>query len=182
MIEIEQAFQRNMYKWLKDKSISLFVYNNIRPTGSQRPKLYGLPKTHKSKCPLRPILSMIGSPQHLLAKYLATVWQPVLDKFSSHTVKDFFTFVEMLRNLPSKFNYEGFMCSFDIASLFTNVPLIEVISICINQLYHSELTPPDIHESVFAEMLRMATMNVEFSFKKKSILSKTTVKICRSRF
>jgi len=35
--------------------------------GSQRPRLYGLPKTHKKDVPLRPKLSMIGSAQHELA-------------------------------------------------------------------------------------------------------------------
>ena len=96
---IEKAFQRRMYKWLKDKSIPLSVYNVIRPT-SQRPKLYGLPKIHKQNCPLRPILSMIGSPQHHLAKYLITELQPVLDNYSSNTIKDSFSFVDVLRNIP----------------------------------------------------------------------------------
>ena len=40
------------------------LYQNIRPTGSQRPKMYGLPKTHKTNVPLRPILSMTGSSHH----------------------------------------------------------------------------------------------------------------------
>ena len=54
-------------KELRDKSeIEEEVYNQIRPTGASRPRLYGLPKTHKKDCPLRPILSMIGSAQHKL--------------------------------------------------------------------------------------------------------------------
>ena len=41
----------------------------IRPTGNQRPRLYGLPKTHKVGIPLRPILrSMVNSAQHKLNK------------------------------------------------------------------------------------------------------------------
>ena len=159
--KIEKAFQNRMYKWLKDGSITAEVYNLIRPTGSQRPRLYGLPKTHKPNCPLRPILSMIGSPQHKLAKYLIAVLKPVLDKFSRYTVKDSFSFVESLRSLPSASFH---MCSFDIKSLFTNVPLLETIRICLNQLYHSDLTPPDVAESVCFDMLKMATVNVEFSF------------------
>jgi hypothetical protein len=161
--KIEQAFQRRMYTWLKEKSIPLSIYNIIRPTGSQRPKLYGLPKTHKPNCPLRPILSMIDSPQHSLAKYLISVLQPVSDKFAQHTVKDSFSFVQLLNTLPA--NSDNIrMCSFDIRSLFTNVPLTEVIDICIRQLYHSEIIPPAIPESVCRELLRMATVNVEFSF------------------
>ena len=43
------------------------------PTDSQRPRMYGLPKTHKENIPLRPVLSMIGSSQHELAKWLAEI-------------------------------------------------------------------------------------------------------------
>ena len=39
-------------------------YNLIRPVGSIRPRLYGLPKLNKVDIPLMPILSMIWSQQH----------------------------------------------------------------------------------------------------------------------
>ena len=53
---------------LKQKEITEEVHTCIRPTGSQRPRLYGLPKTHKDGVSLRPILSMVNSAQHELAK------------------------------------------------------------------------------------------------------------------
>ena len=40
--------------------------------------MYGLPKTHKKDVPLCPILSMVGSSQHQLAKWLTSVLDPVL--------------------------------------------------------------------------------------------------------
>ena len=52
-------------------------------------------------------------------------------KVSNYCIKDSFSFVNNLRNesvLPDK------MCSFDIKSLFTNVPLEETIIICLDQL------------------------------------------------
>ena len=55
--------------------------------------------------------------------------------------------------------------SFDIASLFTNVPLDEVISICADFLYCSPLTSvPSFPESVFMEFLELATKSISFSF------------------
>ena len=46
-----------------------------------------------------------------------------------------------------------FMVSFDITSLFTNVPLDEVISICVDFLYRSPLTSvPSFPESVLMEL------------------------------
>ena len=57
------------------------------------------------------------------------------------------------------------MVSFDIASLFTNVPLDEVISICADFLYCSRLTSiPSFPESVFVKLIELATKSVSFSF------------------
>ena len=67
-------------------------------------------------------VSMTGSAQHELAKWLTSLLQPVLQDLSANCVSDSFTFVEEVRNFtfsPSSV----FLCSFDISSLFTNVPL-----------------------------------------------------------
>ena len=45
-----------------------WIYDAIRPTGSQRPQMYDLPKTHKEGMPLRLILSMTGSSHCELGK------------------------------------------------------------------------------------------------------------------
>ena len=160
---IESAFQRRLKRLLDDKAISLKVYEAIRPTGSQRPLLYGLPKTHKPGIPLRPILSMINSPQHPLAKWCTELLQPVLVKFSKHTVTDSFEFATLIRE--SRPPSTGcFMCSYDVKSLFTNVPLRETLNICVEQLYNTEIKPPSIPQEVCLELLEKATTNVQVSF------------------
>ena len=160
---IERAICRRLRSLNKDGFISDEVHDAIRPVGSQRPKLYWLPKTHKQGCPLRPILSMVNSPQSKLARFLVKILNPVLLKFSSYQVTDSFEFVQSLRDLPS-LPKSSFMCSFDIKSLFTNVPLYEVFKICLEQLYHSDLVAPDFSENVCFELLKLATTNVDFSF------------------
>ena len=91
-----------------------------RPIGSQRRKLYRLPKTHKNKIPLRPILFMTKSPQSSLSTFLISVFEPVLNKFSEHTVPEPSSFVDKLKSF-NLFQPNNFMVSFDIKSLFTNV-------------------------------------------------------------
>ena len=87
--------------------------------------MYGLPKLHKPEpIPLRPILSMVDSAQHELARWFSEVLKPVLDQYSSRVIEDSFSFCEALRH------HEGpgdgsFMCSFDVKSLFTNIPIDE---------------------------------------------------------
>ena len=49
-----------------DKKLYKFLHCNI----SVAPKFYGLPKIHKTDCPLRPITSFIGSPLYNLSKLL----------------------------------------------------------------------------------------------------------------
>ena len=56
------------------------------------------------------------------------------------------------------------MCSFDIKRLFTNVLLNETISICIKELYNSNLNPPVIPKELVKSMLYMAVKNIEFRF------------------
>jgi len=92
--------------------------------------MYELPKTHKN-IPFRPILPVFGSAHHELAKYLTGFMQPVLDIYSSNCVKDFFSFAHEIQQLGTD-SLNSFLSSFDISSLFTNVPLAETIEICAN--------------------------------------------------
>ena len=89
MTKIEKAFNIKMLVWLRKNHINTESYNHnrIRPLGSQQSKLYGFPKVHKEGCPPRPILSVIGSPQHKLAKFLIDLLAPVLHTFSAYAVK-----------------------------------------------------------------------------------------------
>ena len=124
--------------------------------------MYGLPKTHKEGTPLRPILSMTGSSHHELGKWLASLLQPVLERFSSHCISDSFTFARTMQNLDIDPNV--FMCSFDVSSLFTNVPLEETIKICLEAFYDQSNSRPVIPKDVFVELMKSATSSVEFSF------------------
>ena len=67
-VKTEQKVQKRLLDLVNQKVLTCDIYDRIRPTGSQRPSMYGLPKTHKEATPLQPILSMTGSSQHELAK------------------------------------------------------------------------------------------------------------------
>ena len=105
---------------------------------------------------------MTSSSHHELAKWLASILQPVLKRFSSHCISDSFTFAKTMQNLDIDPN--AFMCSFDLSSLFTNVPLDEPIKICSNALYDDSDLQPVIPKDAFVELMKSATSSVEFSF------------------
>lgn len=64
-----------------------------------------------------------------------------------------------MRNLPL-----GFMVSYDIVSLFTNVPLEETIDICVDVLYRSHLSTRRFPENTFKKLMLSDIQGVEFSF------------------
>ena len=87
----------------------------------------------------------------------------VLKLYSSHGVKDSFTFANFIQNCnlePAK----TFLCFFDNSSLFTNAPIDETTEICADALYRGHLDCQPIPEDTFKELMLIATRGVEFSF------------------
>ena len=56
------------------------------------------------------------------------------------------------------------MCSCDVSSLFTYVPLDETIKICSEAPYDQFDSQPGIPKEVFIELMKSATFSVEFIF------------------
>ena len=105
--------------------------SKLKPHGSQPGILYGLCKVHKvikeGIPPFRPILSAINTPSYRLAKFFV----PILSNLTKNefVLKDSFEFATDIR----KQNPDLFMASFDIDSLFTNLPLDETIEFCVKK-------------------------------------------------
>ena len=121
-INSKTNYKNVFLSYLGKKFISKEVYEFIRPVGSQRPRMFSLPKIHKPDVPLRPILSMCHLVQHSLVKWLVECLNPVLEFYSGFCVKDSFIFASIIRQLPFC-NDSQFLVSFDIVSLFTNIPI-----------------------------------------------------------
>ena len=105
---------------------------------------------------------MTGSSHHELGKWLASPLQPVFERFLSHCISDLFTFAKTIQNLDIDPNV--FVCSFDLSSLFTNVPLDKTIKVCSETLYDKSGSQSAIPKDVFVELMKSATSTVEFSF------------------
>ena len=61
------------------------------------------------------------------------------------------------KHVFTSFSSTGHMCSFDVVSLFTNVPLEETIDICADALYRRDdnKDPVAISEDSFRKLLKM---------------------------
>ena len=115
-------------KLSKSKVISNELFSKLAPTGSRPGILYGLPKVCKPNIPLRPIVSSINSHSFNIAKFLVPLLRPI--SVSQYSINDTFSFLQEL--FEQKFNNNVFMASFDVTSLFTNIPLDETIKIIVD--------------------------------------------------
>ncbi|XP_072030659.1 uncharacterized protein [Amphiura filiformis] len=94
--------------------------SHLTPKHTVSPRIYGLPKIHKENMPLRPIVSSINSPCYNLAKHLADILTPLSGKGTSY-IKNSQHFVEKAGQIPIEPG--DLLVSFDVVSLFTNVPI-----------------------------------------------------------
>ena len=109
--------------------------NNLRATGSTPGVMYGLPKLHKKGVPLRPILSSIGSANYKCSKFLVSVLKNVIDV--EFMIRDSF---EFCREITSFKNQKFTMASFDVSSLFTNIPVSETCNLLLEKLFPNNST------------------------------------------
>ena len=141
------------------------VPQSLRPTGSRLAYLYGLPKTHKEKLAMRPILSATNTYNYALAKWLDNMLKPL--SLNQHTVTDIFDFVN---ELPRDLNVTpgDLLVSYDVSSLYTNVPLDETIKILadrafVNNWFNSEYNL-NISKQDLIDLLGVATKGQLFQF------------------
>ena len=59
------------------------------------------------------------------------------------------------------------MASLPVESLFTNIPLMETINICVNNLYNDNENPCNIQKHDFCNLLNIATKETFFMFNNK---------------
>ena len=152
-------------KELRDsKVISDLDSNDLKHRGTQPGVLYGLCKVHKGvgpdgdSPPFRPILSAINTPSYKIAKFLV----PMLSSLTKnkYVSKDSFDFAKNVREQ----NPELFMASFDVDSLFTNVPLDETIDISVKKLFGRKKKYKGFTKENFKKLLSFAVKDSFFIF------------------
>ena len=147
---------------LKTKGV---ILNELAPTlsasGTAPGIMYGLPKVHKEGAPLRPILSANNTTSYNLAKFLVSKLTPLTT--NEYTLKNSYEFANYIKTIRN--SNRLIMCSFDVESLFTNIPLCETIDIIISKLYpNQDSVYEGLSKAQFKDLLHVATHTSTFFF------------------
>lgn len=132
------------------------------------PALYCLVKIHKANHPMRPIVSTIASPHSMLAKFLAGILKNITDQdFNLNNS------VELKEKLITiKIPKQHKLISFDVVSLFTNVPTDIVFEI-IDRKWNSIKKHTDIPLEDFRQLLRIVLIDCNYFTFNGSIYKQT---------
>ena len=97
----------------------------------------------------RPILSATGTTTYKLAKFCDKLLKPITT--NEYTIRDSFSFAKEVE----EFDPNIIIASFDIKSLFTNLPLTESIGLCVEDLYGNHTHIDSLSKSSFRKFLEM---------------------------
>ena len=157
LLKRQEDIEDNIKKHLKPyvpEDLRKQLMKKLIPRGTNAGKLYGTCKVHKPSYPLRPIVSMVNTPVYNLAKYLDKLIKPMIPQRYSINSN-----VEFIKQMDEFEHQDGDYCiSFDVVSLFTNIPLTETIEI-VARCYCAETSSnkPSIPEESFVRLLQCAT-------------------------
>lgn len=164
-LRIEDKINNFLRKIKKLELIPQDVINKLFVSGSGPGILYGLPKIHKldfsSKFQFRPIFAAYNCPSYNLAKFLVPVLNPITS--NQFTCLNSYQFVKDISSVERADRY--IMASFDVESLYTNIPLSETIQICLSKLYTNPAsTVLGLSKNMFKSLLELAVKHSYFVF------------------
>lgn len=136
------------------KIIDSVQRNKLSEKTATTSKFYGLPKIHKKNYPLRPITSAINSPGTKLAKYLVQLLAPIFLNNELH-MKNSYECKKLLDQVIVE--GEEILVSFDVVSMFTNIPVELAISIIkkkADHIYETTRIPFDLLEEILTFVLK----------------------------
>ena len=140
--------------WRRMAVLRTLCTRTFIPKDPNQKRSYGLLKMLRARGsnstpPFRPVASSIGTYNYKLAKYLCNLLSPHIP--TEHCATDTSTFVQDTQSLSM---FGKFMVSFDVESLFTNIPLDECIDqgiSCISKgIPYLKLSEPDLRGLITA--------------------------------
>ena len=97
------------------------IAEGLKQPVARTPRLYLLPKIHKSGNPGRPVVSSIDCHTSKISEYVDYHLQPLVQNTESY-VKDTNDFLQKLESSTTDIDNNTFLVTMDVKSLYTNIP------------------------------------------------------------
>lgn len=146
--------------WRDQNIISVVDGKKLIINNAQSPKLYGMPKLHKTGYPIRPIVSCNQSPTYNLSKYLANILSSVTGN-NDHHIRDSWDLKAKINTLSIPSNYK--LISLDVCSLYTSIPM-ELTKRAIEKNWDQITTQTTLTKKEFMRGIQFALDSTYFSF------------------
>ena len=153
---VNSEFNKKLKGYLVGHNDLIKKLSTISPS---LPYMYGLIKTHKTNNPVRPIICSIGSCSYKLSKWLVSLLSPLVGRISNSHVKHNVDLIEKLNGLHFSFDFK--LVSFDVTSLFTRVPVSDLLAFLGEELKKHELPLP-VHTII--NLIKLCVVDSKFAF------------------
>ena len=149
------------------KEITTDEKDFMRPKFAQPARAHGLPKVHKvfdSLPPFRPIVDTTNTVYSFVGKFLSSLLQPLT--INSFTLRDSFDAANRIKSINNDLiNVEGYkFISFDVTSLFTNVPLDFTVDIILKRVFTDKLISTTLSKSTLKKLILDSCRKTIFSY------------------
>ena len=125
------------------------------PDNAKIGRAHGTAKAHKEFDripPLRPIVDTIGSTHYGVGKFIPKLHNPLTQ--NQYSLKDSFEASEKINTIPDHLYDEGYwLVSFDVKSLFTNVPLKKTIDVILHRVYNQNLISTNLKKRILKKLI-----------------------------
>ena len=139
------------------------------PHSNHPAKLYGAAETHifnniqkinKGKLKFRPIIDQTGTCSYNAAQVISQYLKPICE--NEITINDTQSFSADIKNIPPLQEDEEDL-SYDVESLFTNIPINETIDYILDQIYNKKKLKPICPKLIFKRLLLKLATEVTFT-------------------
>ena len=147
---MEDKINKLFRKSKQQNIISASTYNSLLISGSGPGILYGLLKIQKT-------VTLLFLP--LIILQLSKFIVPLLEPYTHNSFSLFNSCALMKKLKEIHLNTTSFMCSLDVQSLFTNIPLDETIDIICNTVFQNTDRFHNFPKTEFRPLLNLAAKN-----------------------
>lgn len=153
----QSSFNKSISNILSPHKDLIPLFKSYLPSISQ---FYALPKIHKLNTPLRPIISNINCVSYNLSKWLANNLKFLIGNISSSHIKNSLHFKQTIKDI----DFTNLLpVSFDVISLFTNVPVNFTLNLLESFLNENNINLP-LPFTIFKQLILLTLDHSFFKF------------------